>query len=88
MRSFYYHVVKGDLIVRRYRPTWHKGYFINSVARFEFNGSPYEIASDEGVPQIVGELLFHFIDKRQWDRLNNLKHYMKYLKEYWREIYL
>jgi hypothetical protein len=88
MRSFYYYVVKCDLIVRKHRPVWHKGYFINSVALFKLNGSRYEVASNEGVPQIVGELIFSLIDNCQWDRLNNLKHYMKYLKEDWRVKYL
>ena len=88
MRTFYYHVVECDLVVRVHKPAWSKGYFLHSVATFRFKGFAYEVASNERVPQIVGELLFHFIEKRQWDRLNNLKHYMKYLKEYWREIYL
>ena len=88
MRSFYYHVVKCDLVVRKYRPNWRKGSHACSVAQFRYNGSVYQIASNEGAPQIVVELLVYLINNCQWDRLNNLKHCMKYLKEYWREIYL
>jgi hypothetical protein len=88
MRSFYYHVVKGNLVVRKHRPAWAKGYFTYGIVKFRCNGFVYEVASNESVPQIVGGLIFSLIDNCQWDRLNNLKHYMKYLKEYWREIYL
>lgn len=88
MKSFFYHVVKCDLIVRRHRPTWHKGYFTCSVVQFRSDDFIYEVASNEGVPQIVGELLFRFIYKRQWDRLNNLKHFMKYLRKDWKDLYL
>ena len=88
MRSFYYHVVKGDLVVREHRPTRHKGYFACSVAQFWSDGFVYEVASNEGVPQIVRELIISLIYNCQCDRLNNLKHFMKYLREDWRDLYL
>jgi hypothetical protein len=88
VKSTYYHVVKGDLVVRVHKPVWAKEHFLHSVVTFKFRGFAYEVASNEHLPQQVKDLICSLVTNSEWERLENFKHYITYLKIHWRVKYL
>lgn len=88
MRTFYYHVVKGDIDI--VRQTEQREYLSHSRVVFHIKEGVcmFDVISTEITPKPIEELLMSFAEKRDWGRLGNFRHFVTYLHEHWRKQYL
>lgn len=88
MKSFYYHVVKGNIDV--VRQTENREYLSNNRVVFSTKrgGCMFDVIVTEIIPISVQELLMNFAGECNWERLRNFRHFMTYLHEHWRKQYL